>query len=629
MVGERRQAEQANWRRTAGRWWYILRYHRPSQLAMRLVRMMETRSRRTHWERCCQRAFAEKPAIRTNAGLIELARHKLQEHASPESRRRAERVLQGYFEFLHQELRLPDPVDWRLSAYPGTAHLWRFHLHYHEFLLDLAAEGLRTGEPPWMDKGWRLVRDWIENNRLGDRRVLGDAWHPYCISRRLAVWIHLWAVAPPAPEDQAQILGSLLGQARYLEHHLEWDVRGNHLLENLRTLALCGAFLAGPEADRWLSTAARLLKRELAEQILPHGEHFERSPMYHAAMLEAILEVRHAVAGLDPELAGVCGQTAARMADFLRAILHPDGEIPMLGDSSLGHIPSELGRVDPIAARHAPAQSPAAGAQQIGPYWVFQSDGDFVLFDAGPVGPDHLPAHAHADLLSLEASLGGRRLLVDSGVYNYTDDAMRQYCRSSAAHNVLQIDGRDQCDMWSRFRMGYRGWPSSLTCGEQSGFFWARAAHNAYRRLRVPVVGRWLACRPGGPWFCVDWANGDGCHDLVAWLHLHPEVTVHQVAASQVLLRLGDIPLRLEWLTPGLVTQTESWYCPQLGLRQKVPTVFWQASRTLPAIGAWCLTWGMCEGTASLDLASCGDPVLQWTEHGQITRFTPFADHLK
>lgn len=620
MASEGRQDERASWRRTADRWWHILRYHRPSQLAMRLVRVVETRTRRKHWDRCYQRSLTEKPAIRTNAELIELSRRKLQEHASPASCRRAERVLEGCFEFLHQELRLADPVDWRLNAHPSVAHLWRFHLHYHEFLLDLASETLRTGEPRWMDKGWRLVLDWIENNRLSDRRVLVDAWHPYCISRRLAVWIHLWAVAPPEAEQRDEILGSLLGQARYLERHLEWDVRGNHLLENLRTLVLCGAFLAGPEADRWLHKAARLLKRELAEQILPHGEHFERSPMYHAAMLEAIHEVHDAVARLDPELAEVCKQTTTRMAHFLRAILHPDGEIPLLGDACLGHLQSEPGRAAPQSGRHAPAQN-------VGPYWVFRSDGDFVLFDAGLVGPDHLPAHAHADLLSLEASLGGRRLLVDSGVYNYTDDPMRQYCRSSAAHNVLQIDGRDQCDMWSRFRMGYRGWPSGLTCGEHSGFFWAHATHNAYRRLHVPEVGRWLACRPGGPWFCADWANGAGCHDLAVWLHLHPEVTVQQTTGTAVLLRLGDVPLRLEWLTPGLVTETESWYCPQLGLRQKTPAVCWQASCTLPAISVWCLTWDACQGTAALDRTSCGDPVLRWTEHGQTIRLTPLTNH--
>jgi len=617
-MSEQEQTDPVGWRRKAFRWWYILRYHRPSQLVMRLVRTAEIRLTHKRWAQRCSRPLDVMPSIRDNPELTALSRRKLQERFGSETSQRAERIAAGRYEFLHQEHTMPGPVDWRLAAWPGVAHLWRFHLHYHEFLLDLAAEGLATGRVDRLQKAWAVVLDWIEHNRLDDPRVLQDAWHPYCISRRLPVWIHLWLASPPDAECRQRILTSMLWQARYLQRHLEWDVRGNHLLENLRAMVLIAGFLAGPEADRWLSKASTLLERELAEQILPHGEHFERSPMYHAQMVEAVLDVRDAVAGLDGALANRCHQTAAKMAHFLHTILHPDGHIPLLGDSCLDQrIPSELNR-------STPALTPTSTARQLGDYWVYRHRDDFLLFDAGPVGPAHLPAHAHADLLSLEASIHGRRLFVDSGVYNYADDPMRRYCRPSAAHNVLQIDGHAQCDLWSRFRMGYRGWPSPLVTGHAADFAWARATHNAYRRLGVPVVGRWLACRPGGPWFCVDWAQGRATHELTAWLHLHPEVTVRQVADAQFQLLLGDTPLRLQWLTPGLATLAESWYCPQLGLRQKASVIRWQTSSALPAASAWCLTWAPSNGTASLEQTADG-PVLQWTEPGQTLRLEPFC----
>jgi len=37
----------------------------------------------------------------------------------------------------------------------------------------------------------------------------------------------------------------------------------------------------------------RLLARELREQILPDGGHFERSPMYHAILLKDVLDLLH------------------------------------------------------------------------------------------------------------------------------------------------------------------------------------------------------------------------------------------------------------------------------------------------------------------------------------------------
>ncbi len=764
--------------RDAARWWHLLRHHHPSQLAMRLFCRVHNRAVRRLWHRRMERPLAEVPPLRANSGLAALSRRRLDHRAGlDESRARAEQVFEGRFRFLRCEIASPNPVDWRGEGTEVT-HLWRFHLHYHDYLVDLAAQGKlrvpvhgaaravfsapwegdgpifgaetvdhsaktpfvprKLGESPcerlpfrdedqWLDRAWALVTDWIEANRLDDRRVLGDAWHPYCISRRLPAWIHLWSAAPPDEAIREGVITSMVWQARYLERHLEWDLRGNHLLENLRALALMGAFFEGPDARRWLHKAAEWLPQQLAEQILPHGEHFERSPGYHADMLEAVLEVRDATSGILPELAHLCGNAAARMAAFLRDILHPDGDIPLLGDSCLGRresigqllqwacgdvtvhgaaravfstpregdspifsaetgnhwakslcVPRRLGQsarerlrgddvpsgrpvrtslpeaelvsvvghrsLDRLASSRRCARELAcdacgpttiprdldppyvraadkAEARVVGDYWLYRHAGDFLLFDAGPVGADQLPAHAHADLLTLEASIDGRRLLVDSGVFSYDDEPVRRYCRSTAAHNVLQVDQADQCDIWSRFRMGYRGWPTGFEAGREHGFSWARASHNAYRRLGVPKVGRWLACRPGGPWLCVDWAHGAGRHRLTSWLHFHPEVKVKLLEDNAVQLELAGRRLQLHWLAPGDVAIEAGCYCPELGKRQTAPVVRWEANVPLPAVCGWYLTWEGSEGMACLAASSSSQTVLRWTEDDATAEF--------
>jgi uncharacterized heparinase superfamily protein len=392
-------------------------------------------------------------------------------------------------------------------------------------------------------------------------------------------------------------------------------------MENARALVLAGSFFDGPDADRWLRKGAAILRRQLVEQVLPHGEHFERSSMYHAIMLEALLDVADAARPVDAELARRCDGATVAMATFLRAILHPDGEIPLLGDACFGQsaaacplIARAARGADERPARAALQPTPSPGAHVWGQTWTYRNSGDFVLFDAGPVGPDHLPAHAHADLLHLEASVAGRRLLVDSGVFDYALSPMRRYCRSTQAHNTLEIDDRNQCDMWSRFRMGHRGWPGKLATGHADGFDWARAEHNAYRRLGVPRVGRWIGCRPGGPWLCVDWCEGTGAHRLVNRLHFHPDVTVEEVAGDEVKLTLSGLALRLRFATTGQVTVDTSWYCPELGLRLPRPVVCWMASSALPAVCAWSLTWGNNEGRASLEWNATGTCLLHWTE---------------
>jgi uncharacterized heparinase superfamily protein len=512
--------------------------------------------------------------------------------------------------------------------------LWRFHLHYHEYLLDLAAEGIGCDDDAWFELAWEIVRQWIAGNSLDDPRSLIDAWHPYCISRRLPVWSLLWTAWPPSDALVRQVSGSMTAQARFLENHLERDLGGNHLLENARTLIVVGAFFDGSDAERWLRIGEEILHKGIMEQILPHGEHFERSPMYHVHVLELLLDVRDVVAGIRPHLAHLCGETARRAAGFLREIVHPDGRIPLFADSCYSELPSTTHIFDRVSnaeqvllsqtlSTALPAKpSDKVAVTSVGDYWVFRNGGDSLLFDAGPVGPDHLPAHAHADLLTFEASVGGRQLFVDSGVFGYEDDAMRRYCRGTAAHNVLQVDDTDQCDIWSRFRMGYRGWPDHREHGEEHGFFWARASHNAYRRLGVAEVGRWIACRPTGPWFCVDWALGKGRHRFTTRLHLHPDVSTEQITPDEIRLDLFGTNLFLRFLAPGQVDSRLGWYCPEFGRRIPHSIIEWTAVRTLPVVCGWELTWSAHTEDAALSNAS-GRVVLSWPEGIQTFQFCP------
>jgi uncharacterized heparinase superfamily protein len=608
--------------RKAARWWAVLRYHRKSQLAGRLVSLARKRwSSLSVGRRDIERPRST-PTLRGNGAFPALLHRKLAARRARGSSDAVSAILDGRFTFLHETRELPDPVDWRLAGFPEVTHLWRFHLHYHEFLLDLAAEGIDRKETIWFERAWDLVRQWIDHNHPTRPDCLADAWHPYCISRRLPTWI-LLRMTSPAPEAFARdLLASIWSQARFLERHLETDIGGNHLLENARALVFTGAFLAGPDADRWLGLGERIMRKELPEQILPHGEHFERSPMYHAQVLEALLDIRDVSRLISPKLADFCDEACHPMAAFLRKILHPDGRIPLLGDSCFGESApirdliaraAEAGPCDaPTATDPQPSALGPPSSQVVGDYWTYRHGSDFLLFDAGPVAPDHLPAHAHADLLGIEGSIGGQRVLVDSGNFHYQMPAMRRYCRSTAAHNVLEIDDQGQCDMWSSFRMGQRGWPGELTTGAIDGLHWARATHNAYRRLGVPLVGRWVGCRADGSWLMVDWAEGSGRHKLTNRLHLAPDVQATQVSANLIEIECDGLVLRLQPLTPGSLRIASSWYCPEFGRRQPSSVVEWTAEDELPTACGWRMDWGDREDTIALVHGENGDILLRW-----------------
>ena len=149
---------------------------------------------------------------------------------------------------------------------PEVERLWRYNLHYFD---DLNAQGA-SQRRPWQ-RG--LLCRWLAQNPP----ALGTGWEPYPVSLRTVNWIK-WFLAGNAPE--ADWLHSLAVQVRWLRRRLEWHLLGNHLFVNAKALVFAGLYFDGDEAREWLTCGLRILERELPQQILADGGHFERSTMY-------------------------------------------------------------------------------------------------------------------------------------------------------------------------------------------------------------------------------------------------------------------------------------------------------------------------------------------------------------
>lgn len=92
-----------------------------------------------------------------------------------------------------------------------------------------------------------------------------------------------------------------------------------------------------------------------------------------------------------------------------------------------------------------------------GGYSFLRSGTMEVAIDHAPLGFGSIAAHGHNDILSFQVKVAGRKLLTDSGTSLYhTDLPERNRVRSSAAHNVLQINGVEQSQMLGAFLWGKR-----------------------------------------------------------------------------------------------------------------------------------------------------------------------------
>ncbi|MFZ4723499.1 MAG: heparinase II/III domain-containing protein, partial [Phycisphaerales bacterium] len=327
------------------------------------------------------------------------------------ARRRASLEAPGTFRFLNVSHALSD-VGWDGDQ---VAKLWRYNQHYFEDLHGLGAEA-RTA---WHHD---LVARWIRDNPP----ARGTGWEPYPSSLRIVNWIK-WAWQGQALSSEA--VHSLAVQARWLTQRLEWHLLGNHLFVNAKALVFAGLFFEGPEADAWFEKGLHILRREVPEQILKDGGQFERSPMYHALALEDLLDLWNAsracakaLRPADAEWFRSQHDRIESMRRWLSAMTHPDGEIALFNDAAIGIAPSPAALED-YAGRlgFAPLAPEADGFTHLeASGFIRVQQGPMVaMLDVGPIGPDYLPGHAHADTLSFELSLHGRRVLVNSGTSVY------------------------------------------------------------------------------------------------------------------------------------------------------------------------------------------------------------------
>ena len=458
-------------------------------------------------------------------------------------------LLSGSLAFLNRQETIGFPPTWNVTDLP---RLWVYNLHYHEFLWQLRFEQAR-----------QVVLDWIANHRPEPGRA---GWEAYPTSLRLTNWCALffgrYRTETVADEGLCEVLwGSLCQQADHLGRHLDWHLLGNHLLENAVALTLVGSCFEHPAARAWYKTGYAILERELPEQILADGGHFERSPMYQSRVLYGLLLLDATGDGL---VKGLVRPYIECLDRSLVAMTHPDGEIALFNDSAFSVYPSprdltkNSGSVLPQVGLFALAESGYYGARS--------HEGHYVICDAGPIGPDYQPGHGHADLLSFELSLRGARVVVDSGVSTYEVGPMRDYCRSTRAHNTVEIESQNQVELWAAFRVGRRCRPQEVDWKELGDGFELSGWHAGYRHLPGrPRHARTFRWYQDGRLKIFDRVDSRRPLRSISRLHFHPDCRIGELGSSTCDLLFSSGWVQISWSGWETVTEDESFYCPEFG----------------------------------------------------------------
>jgi len=431
-------------------------------------------------------------------------------------------------------------VAFEASSPPAEAtRLGRFHRQYGEDVLAAA----RAGD---VEEARRLVATWSEAHPPHR----GDAWHPYPLSTRVGNWIASLTLVPELASPE--LSRSLWHQLRRLAVNVEDDVLGNHVIRNARALVLGGAAFGAAELTR---QGIAVLRREVPEQVLRDGGHYERSPAYHLVVLRDLLEVHAA----SPH--SWLADAIERMKTFAAALARPDGAPALFNDGTV-----DAPAIDLPDPPDGLAVFPDSG-------FVVVREGELWLaFRCGAPSPPFLPAHAHADALSFQLWWHGRPVVVDPGTYTYEPGPDRDWFRSTRAHSTVTVDGRDQFRLWGAFRSG----PLPKVA--------LRYARDGAVEASVVLRGRVRHVRR------IEWDAAAG------------EMLVHDTldgkgrrrVDSRLVLGDGAGAVDLELLGPGRLETADAWVSERFGERAPTPAATVSVVLELPASLGFrlrCLEW--------------------------------------
>lgn len=355
-----------------------------------------------------------------------------------------EKLLNDEIELLH-EVHVIEEGRWMV---PAASHLWNYNLHYLEFLIPLAAHYRAAGEEACFLKWKEFMESWL----LQD---LGDSFEPYPISMRipnLLICIELLEERLKGTELKKRLFTSIYQQYQYLLHNQELALLANHYFENLKTLVICSLLFQETEAYHKYFD---LLLKEIEEQILPDGLHFERSLMYHKIILEDLLRIYTVLNSLHRTGDGEkLLLTIKKMASVMAGLEKGFEKTPLFNDAGNNVSKSKTALLQAVEKITGQETAESDVFEASGYYKLYQGEAA-ILFDCGEIGPSYMGGHAHCDCLSFELSVDGRALFVNSGTGQYQGE-LRSFFRSTAAHNTVMLDQREQSELWGEHRAARR-----------------------------------------------------------------------------------------------------------------------------------------------------------------------------
>ncbi|MBN2184675.1 MAG: heparinase II/III family protein [Candidatus Krumholzibacteriota bacterium] len=375
---------------------------------------------------------------------------------------RADKFLKNeYILGIHKGYDLPADLEWKES--PSGSNNWEFNLLALEVLSNATEAYRQTGERKYLDRCAKLISDFVEDNYDHKNLPSRYSWYDHSVANRtihsIDFW-HEWLKLDDRDEDfAATFLEFIWRHALYLENSRYYPRRTNHgMFANIALLRLAIAFPQFSKTGFWKKLAIDRMEEQLSENYTEDMIHKEYSPSYHILTTKLLYQFRaDCFASDDTGVSPAFDSLIVKARSNMVWMIHPDGLLSLIGDSSLNASIGSLFRGwtedDPAiewtltsGKSGTPPEDKSMGFRDAQLFIMRSGWGEktpfreesYLIADFCLYGK----AHQQDDFLSFELSALGVRWFTDLGVFNYNDsDLERKYVISPLAHNIIVPGG--------------------------------------------------------------------------------------------------------------------------------------------------------------------------------------------
>lgn len=444
-----------------------------------------------------------------------------------------------------------------------------------QWLIPLAQAYHLTSDEKYALKVKNVLLDWISENPYAQSvnwactmeaaiRIFTWTWFFHIFKNS-----HSWK----DEKFRFKFLKYLWLHGKFTDEHIEKsDINGNHFTADASALVIVGLFFKnGKSAKRWSEIGWKYLENELPKQVYNDGVDFEGSVPYHRLVFELFLFPAIYRKKMNLNVSKDYVKILHKMIEFTISYTKPNGTCPVWGDAddaralpfnfdnindhrylislfSLSFEKKNLinffdgSLVEPIWFFGEDCKEKLVIHKKIYPIsksfndsgiYIMSDNSNHIFIDCGPVGYAGRGGHGHNDILSFEAFLDGKNLIVDSGSYLYTADFYeRNKFRSSGYHNTPIINNEEinRYVRWDHlWNLKNDALPKLIkwdTSKDNSVFI---GSHTGYKRLKPSLspVRSINLDHVNNNLFVHDKFIGNGIYPIEIPFHFHPDVEVN------------------------------------------------------------------------------------------------------